>query len=240
MSRQRVWDLPTRVFHWLLVVGIIAAVASGKIGGTLIGWHGRVGLFILGLLVFRIVWGFVGSPTARFSHFVRGPSAIRAYLRGEWRGVGHNPLGALAVLALLVLIATQIGTGLFANDDIVFQGPLADLVSKELSDEARAWHSLVFNALLGMVVLHLAAIAFYTRVKRESLLRPMITGWKEAEESTSPDVAAALESHPGKLRHTLAFVAAATIATTTVYAASGGLFSPPPPPPPVNSGGSGW
>lgn len=141
MKRQRVWDLPTRIFHWLLAVGIVVAMVTGQIGGALIDWHGRSGLFILGLVIFRVVWGFVGAPTARFSQFVRGPAAIRSYLRGEWKGIGHNPLGALSVLALIALTAAQVGTGLFANDDISFQGPLADLISKEWSDQSRGLHA---------------------------------------------------------------------------------------------------
>lgn len=227
MSRQRVWDLPTRLFHWSLAGGIVAAVVTGKVGGDWIEWHGRSGLFILGLVIFRIVWGFVGAPTARFANFVRGPGAIRAYLKGQWQGVGHNPLGALAVLALLALTAAQVFSGLFANDDITFQGPLAGLLSKDASDQARGLHSLIFNGLLGIVGLHLAAIAFYTRVKKESLLKPMLTGWKESD----PVVAVDAEPQHGGLRSAIAFVVAALIASTTVFAASGGLLPAEAPPP---------
>lgn len=233
MKRQRVWDLPTRLFHWLLAAGIGVAVVTGQIGGELIDWHGRSGLFILGLVIFRVVWGFIGAPTARFAHFVRGPAAILSYLRGEWRGIGHNPLGALAVLALLALTAVQVFSGLFANDDIAFQGPLADLVSKEWSDQSRGLHALVFNGLIGVIGLHLAAIVFYTRVKRESLVKPMLTGWKEVAPEVRPVVSEAHPHKSGHFRSALAFVIAATVATTTVYAAAGGLFPEPPPAPPA-------
>lgn len=238
MSRQRVWDLPTRLFHWSLVAGIVSAVVTGKIGGELIEWHGRSGLFILGLVIFRLVWGFIGSPSARFASFIRGPQAIRAYLKGEWRGIGHNPLGALAVLALLALTAAQVLSGLFANDDIAFQGPLAGLLSKEASDQSRALHSLVFYGLLGIVGLHLAAIAFYTRVKKESLVKPMLTGWKEVSPeqiNVVPD-----QHRPGRLRPAIAFVLAAAIASSTVYAASGGLLPAAPPPPPAAVAAPAW
>lgn len=236
MSRQRVWDLPTRLFHWALAAGIVVAVVSGKVGGDLIEWHGRSGLFILGLIIFRVVWGFIGSATARFANFIRGPGAIRAYLKGEWQGIGHNPLGALAVLALLAVSAAQVFSGLFANDDITFQGPLAALISKEASDRARALHSLIFYGLLGIVGLHLAAIAFYTRVKRESLVKPMLTGWKERV----PVLPAAVVHQHSPLRSAIAFVIAALIASTTVYAASGGLLPAEPPPPPAATAAPAW
>lgn len=238
MSRQRVWDLPTRLFHWSLGAAIVAGVVTGKIGGDWIEWHGRSGLLILGLVIFRIVWGFIGSPTARFATFVRGPRAIVAYLKGEWRGIGHNPLGALAVLALLAVTTAQVASGLFANDDIAFQGPLAGLLSKEASDRARGLHTLVFNGLLGIVCLHLAAIAFYTRVKKQSLLKPMLTGWQDSDPVVAPAVPVVL--HHGAGRGAVAFVLAAAIASTTVYAASGGLLPSSPPSPPVAVAAPAW
>ena len=109
-ERIKIWDLPVRIFHWLLFLLIVGAIVSGKVGGGAIEWHGRIGLAIIGLLVFRIVWGFVGSSHARFSSFLPRPSSLRAYLRGAWKGVGHNPLGALSVLALLALFGVQAAT----------------------------------------------------------------------------------------------------------------------------------
>lgn len=237
MKQHRVWDLPIRIFHWLLVAGMIAVYISGKLGGGLIDWHGRIGLFLLGLIVFRLVWGVIGSPTARFSHFVRGPGAIRAYLKGEWRGVGHNPLGALSVLGLLGLTAAQASTGLFANDDIAFQGPLADLVGKDWSNYLSAWHQSLIWGLLALVALHLLAIIYYQRVKGENLIKPMITGW---QESDAPAPAPADPVPPRRGAGLLAFLVAVAVASTTVYAAAGGLLPAPAPAAPPASASPGW
>ena len=134
-KRIRLWDLPTRFFHWLLVLSVATALISGQVGGNWIEWHGKIGLFIIGLIVFRLVWGVLGSTYARFAQFFPMPAKVTAYLRGEWRGVGHNPLGAFSVFGLLGLLAFQSASGLFGNDDITFYGPLFDLVSKDLSNK---------------------------------------------------------------------------------------------------------
>ncbi|MCH2220297.1 MAG: cytochrome b/b6 domain-containing protein, partial [Dechloromonas sp.] len=159
MSSKRIflWDLPTRLFHWLLVASVIAAVVTGQMGGNLIEWHGKIGILIAGLLAFRVVWGVVGSTYARFAHFFPTPGKIRAYLSGRWRGEGHNPLGALSVFGLIVLLLVQVVSGLLANDDIAFTGPLADLVSRELSNRLTGVHHLLSNVLIGLVVLHIVA-----------------------------------------------------------------------------------
>lgn len=222
MQRQRVWDLPIRLFHWLLVASIAFAYVSGQLGGNLIDWHARAGFLILGLVVFRIVWGLVGTPTARFATFVRGPAAIAAYLRGEWRGVGHNPLGALSVLGLLALVGAQAATGLFTNDDIAFQGPFADWIGKDLSDRFHSWHAWLQNGLLVLIGLHVAAIVFYVRFKKENLVKPMITGWAEA----APASPAARHKRGGGL---VAFIVSVLIAGAATWAAAGGLLPPPPP-----------
>jgi cytochrome b len=148
-------------------------------------WHGRFGLVVVGLLVFRLVWGFVGSTYARFFQFVRGPGAIVAYLRGQWHGEGHNPLGALSVLAMLGTLLLLVSTGLFANDDIAFEGPLYALVGKDLSDRVVGIHRLVEPLIILLVVAHLAAIAFYVRIKKETLIMPMITGQKVGAGDTA-------------------------------------------------------
>ena len=218
-KKIRLWDLPTRLFHWLLVLCVLAAVVSGQLGGSLIDWHGRIGLLIVGLLAFRLVWGIVGSTYARFRQFVPTPARIKAYLRGEWRGEGHNPLGALAVLGLLGLLIAQVSTGLFSNDDIAFVGPLFDLVSKNLSNRLTGIHHLLSNLLIALVVLHVAAIAFYARVKKQSLVKPMITGWKEGEGESA--------SGGGWL----ALIVALAFAGAVVYGASGAWLPEPPPPP---------
>ena len=226
MNRQRIWDLPIRLFHWSLVASVAFAYVSGKIGGNLIEWHGRAGYLIVGLVIFRIVWGFVGTATARFASFVRGPGAIRAYLRGEWRGIGHNPIGALSVLGLLALVGAQAATGLFTNDDIAFQGPLADLVGKDASDSFHSWHAWLQNGLLALIVLHVGAIAFYLRVKGENLVKPMITGWQDTDAHTPLHTAHA--KHGGGL---VAFILSLLIAGGATYAVAGGLLPTPEPAP---------
>lgn len=140
-------------------------------------WHIWSGCAILTLLIFRLLWGFVGSSTARFSSFVRGPRAVARYLRGgSWIGIGHNPLGALSVLALFGAVAIQVGLGLIAGDeDGIYMGPLAQLVSTDTSDKARDIHELWFNVVLGLIVLHLLAIVLY-RLRGSKLTVPMITG----------------------------------------------------------------
>lgn len=234
MNRLHIWDLPTRLVHWLLAASIAAAIVTGEIGGNLIDWHGRLGLLIVGLIVFRLVWGFVGSHTARFSTFLRGPAAIKTYLRGEWRGIGHNPLGALSVVALLTLVALQVSTGLFTNDDISFQGPLADLVSKELSDKLTGVHKAFITLLIGLVLLHIAAIVYYLRVKKENLIKPMLTGWKESH----PEEVA---EHHARPRGSLAgAIVALALAGLAVWGASGIWQAAPPPPPPAATSTPSW
>jgi cytochrome b len=236
MSRQRIWDLPTRLFHWSLVGAIAFAVVTGKIGGNWIEWHGRSGLFILGLIIFRVIWGFVGSPTARFANFIRGPNAVKAYLMGKWQGIGHNPLGALAVIALLTLTAIQVFSGLFANDDIAFAGPLAPLVSTELSGQITGAHVWLFNSLLAVIGLHVAAIVFYARVKKNNLVLPMITG-NQALSEGYPVVPN--HKHSFSLR-LAAFVVASAIASAGVYAAAGGFIDRPAPPAVQHQAAPAW
>ena len=219
-----VWDLPIRLFHWSLLVLVVAAFVSGQLGGNLIVWHGRCGLAIAGLLVFRLLWGVFGSTHARFASFVPGPQRLLAYVRGQWQGVGHNPLGALSVLGLLAVLALQTTSGLFANDDIAFEGPLAALVSKELSDWLSGLHRQNVVVLIALVVLHIAAILFYARVKQDNLVKPMITGYKDVSD---PGL------QPARGGGLPAFVCAVLIAAAAVWVAGGGLLSPPPPPPAV-------
>ena len=219
-QRIRVWDLPTRLFHWSLVVLVVALIISGKIGGNLIDWHGKFGLAILGLLTFRIIWGLVGSTYARFASFFPTPGRIRAYLRGEWKEPGHNPLGALSVFALLGLLALQVATGLPGNDDIAFRGPLFDLVGKALSDRMTGIHKLSINLLFALIALHVAAIMFYARVRKDNLVKPMITGWKEHPQGR--------QATGGSI---VALVIALALAATAVHGASGAWLPAPPPAP---------
>jgi cytochrome b len=216
LSRIRVWDLPLRLAHWLLALSILAAVITGKAGGLLIDWHGRVGLLILGLIAFRLAWGFVGSTHARFAHFVPGPATLRTYLNGEWRGVGHNPLGALSVLLLIAVTATQAAAGLFANDDIAFSGPLADVVSKNRSDSLTGIHATLFYLLLALVGMHLAAIGYYARIKGENLVQPMLTGDK---------IVPAHLAEPARGGGTVAFLVTATLAAGLVWLVGSGTLA---------------
>ena len=179
-----IWDLPTRLFHWLLVALIALSWWSAEYHQDEL--HIWLGMAVLSLLIFRLLWGFVGGSTARFANFIRGPRAVFGYLRGGWRGIGHNPLGALSVVALLAMAGIQVVLGLFASDeDGLMQGPLAPLVSIDAADQAREWHEATFNVLLALIALHLAAIAYY-RWRGKNLLRPMITGKGAVEPGVEP------------------------------------------------------
>lgn len=192
--RVAVWDGPIRIFHWLLVglVGFSWWTAETN----RMDWHQYSGLAVCFLLLFRLLWGFIGSSTARFSSFVRGPGAIFRHLGGEGgAGVGHNPLGALSVLALLLTLVVQVGTGLFAVDvDGLESGPLSHYVSFQQGRQAAAIHNAAFTALQMLVVLHVAAIAYYLLAKRDNLVRPMLTGSKMIEGGSTAD---AMRPAPG-------------------------------------------
>jgi cytochrome b len=149
-------------------------------------WHIWSGIAILTALIFRLLWGLFGSSTARFAAFVRGPAAIRADVSGRWTGIGHSPLGALSVIALLTVVAVQVGLGLVSQDeDGLYMGPLARLVSSDTSDQARDFHELWFNVVLGLIVLHVAAIAFY-RLRGRKLTLPMLTGKAALDPGIEP------------------------------------------------------
>lgn len=216
-QRIRLWDLPTRLFHWLLVLAVVAAIVSGQIGGKLIDLHGKIGLAIVGLIAFRVVWGFAGSTYARFAQFLPTPARIRVYLKGEWRGLGHNPLGGLSVVTLLLLLTAQVASGLFANDDITFTGPLYGLIDKSLSDRLSGIHHLLSNALIALVVLHIGAVIFHGRVKKDDLIKPMLTGWKEG-----------VSGEPARGGGLVALIVALIIAGAVVCGASG-IWLPVPP-----------
>ncbi|MBF0166945.1 MAG: cytochrome b/b6 domain-containing protein [Alphaproteobacteria bacterium] len=208
----QVWDLPTRLFHWALVLLVIVSFIAAKKGPMSL--HQLAGLSILALLLFRLVWGFVGGTHARFADFVKGPRAALAYLRELLRGghplsIGHNPLGGLMVLALLAALLIHATLGLFGNDDIAFEAPLSKFVSKSTSDAARAWHSLLFKGLLALVLMHIGAALFYLVVKKDNLIRPMITGWKALPES--------LAGHQAKMGHPLLALAILALAALAVW-----------------------
>jgi cytochrome b len=180
----RVWDLPTRLFHWALVVALTAQVVTGKIGGAAMAWHFRIGYCIFALIVFRLVWGFVGGHWSRFSSFMYGPARVLRYLRnhhaaGDLFHVGHNPLGSASVFAMLAMLIVQVATGLVGDDEIANVGPLNRHVSTATGLAATAWHKGAgFGIILALVVLHILAIVFYRVRKKQDLIGPMFSGDK--------------------------------------------------------------
>lgn len=177
-----IWDLPTRLFHWALVACIIGAFVSVKLGGLYMDWHVRFGCAALGLILFRLLWGFFGPRYARFAQFVRGPATVARYLKGAAAPAGHNPLGALSVLALLLVIGFQAVSGLFTTDDIMTQGPLFGYVSETVSAAMTSWHKLNEWVILALIALHLVAVAWYGVVRRKRLVRAIITGKVDAKD----------------------------------------------------------
>jgi cytochrome b len=186
-ARRRVWDLPTRLTHWALVLLVPFCWLTAENG--LMELHRYGGYAVLGLVVFRIFWGFAGASTARFSGFVRGPAAVFGYMRtlsarAPGGTLGHNPLGALSVLALLAALIAQVSFGLFAVDvDGLESGPLSHFVDFDTGRAFAELHEISFNVLVALIGLHLAAVAFYLVYKRENLIRPMVTGWREMAQS---------------------------------------------------------
>lgn len=185
----RVWDLPTRLFHWALVACVLGSFITVKLGGLWMTWHVRFGLVILGLIVFRIIWGFCGPRYARFTEFVHGPRYVLDYLRGRRpHHAGHNPLGALSVLALLASFGFQAFSGLFANDDVMTTGPLAYL-SDTLSDTMTGLHDINQWIMVALVCLHVGALVWYRRARGLRLVGPMVSG-------DAPIAAHAAAEHP--------------------------------------------
>lgn len=177
MKSIRVWDLPTRLFHWGLAITVIGSFVSVKIGGNAMEWHARFGYCALALLAFRWCWGFWGSRYARFAQFLKGPKAVIAEVRGALpAAAGHNPLGAISVIALLLVFTLQAFLGLMTTDEIAFDGPLVKHVSGDLVALASRLHQQLEWVLIGLVVLHVGAIVFHARVRRHNLVPAMIHG----------------------------------------------------------------
>lgn len=180
----RVWDLPVRLFHWLLVICIAMSFITVKIGGNAMDFHARAGYCVLALIIFRICWGFIGSHHARFINFVPSPKTLIAFVSGKTpAGLGHSPLGALSVLALIASVGVQAITGLFANDDIAFEGPLAKYVSSSTVELFTSVHRFNETVLIALIALHLCAILYYQKYKGENLIKPMLLGDKEIDPS---------------------------------------------------------
>ncbi len=207
----RVWDVPTRIFHWTLAALVITSVITGQfdsiLGPATLEWHRRSGLAILGLLLFRILWGFVGGTHARFASFLRGPREVVGYAKALVSGreagepAGHNPLGGWSVAAMLSALLLQAGSGLFlVQEDYGFEGPLARHVSRAATERLATIHEANFYVIAALVALHVAAVVYYTVAKRQDLIGAMLTGRKRlaagrtAEESRGggPVVAAAV------------------------------------------------
>ena len=186
----RIWDLPTRIFHWALFVCVVGLIITGNIGGNLMTWHFRLGYCVMTLLLFRIVWGLIGGKWSRFASFIYAPSTVIAYLKGQGKpehSAGHNPLGAGSVFALLAFLAAQVGTGLISDDEITNQGPLSRFVSNASVSLANWWHKDVGKwVIAALIVLHVAAILFYLHKKKENLIKPMLHGDKQMLAPVEP------------------------------------------------------
>ena len=191
LKKVRVWDLPTRTFHWSLVLCTLGLAVSGLIGGSAVmEWHMRLGYAVLALLLFRIVWGLVGGRWSRFAAFVYAPRSIIDYLRGSGKpehDVGHSPIGALSVFAMLAVFLAQVASGLVSDDEIATSGPLTSLVSNATVSLASNYHANIGKwLLLALVCLHVAAIIFYQRRKKKNLVGAMFHGDKTLQMTAPP------------------------------------------------------
>lgn len=216
----RVWDAPTRLCHWALALCFAGLLVTSQVGGAAMEWHFRLGYGVLTLLLFRTVWGLVGGHWSRFSSFVVGPAGIWRYLQGRRKphdDVGHNPLGSLSVLLLLLFLGAQVGTGLMSDDDIAAAGPLTRFVSSAWVENATYYHKDIGKfILLGLVGLHLAAIAFYYFRRQDNLVTPMITGDKSVPIHTP----SARDAWPERRLAGLIFVACAALVSSLVIGLS--------------------
>ena len=217
----RVWDLPIRLFHWLLVICIIGSLVSVHLLDSAIEWHAYFGYSVLTLLIFRMIWGFVGSRHARFASFVPNRQSILHYLQGKApRFLGHNPIGALSVFALLLVLGLQAVTGLFVDDEIAFQGPFAKYVSNTVVSFLSQIHEGNQVVIYCLVAIHILAIGYYRKFKGEDLLKPMITGDKEidpSEEASYLPSDLGHDSKDGALQRGLALMLLGLIALVVAY-----------------------
>ncbi len=216
----RVWDAPTRLFHWALAFCFVGLLVTSQVGGGAMDWHFRFGYGVLTLLLFRMVWGLLGGYWSRFSTFVVGPSGIWLYLQGRGHAhdtVGHNPLGTLSVLAMLLFLSLQVASGLMADDEIAAAGPLTRFVSSTWVGNATYYHKDIGKfILLGLVVLHLAAIAFSYFRKHDNLVKPMVTG----DKSLPFPAPSARDAWPQRRQAVLIFLVCAALVSSAVIALS--------------------
>lgn len=189
LNKVRVWDLPTRIFHWALVAGVLGLAISGTLGGNAMIWHFRFGYAVLTLLLFRIVWGLVGGRWSRFGAFIYSPQSVFNYLRGRGKAehsVGHSPIGAGSVFAMLGILLAQVGSGMLSDDEIAFAGPLTRFVSNATVSLATNYHKNIGKwIVLALVLLHIAAIVFYLW-RKHNLVGAMLHGDKELVTRVSP------------------------------------------------------
>ena len=211
----RVWDLPTRVFHWTLAASVIASIATAKIGGNAMAWHFRLGALALALLAFRALWGMMGGHWSRFGAFAYGPGALWRHLRGAPRPgdrfhIGHSPLGSLSVWALLGLLALQVATGLVADDEIANVGPLNRFVSGASASVATGYHAEIGAwVLIALVVLHVGAVLFYLLNRRRNLVGPMWHGDRRVAGELAHDLPGSRDTGRTRLLALLLFCACA-------------------------------
>lgn len=189
LNKVRVWDLPTRLFHWALVVCVMGLVVTGTVGGNAMIWHFRFGYSVLTMLLFRTIWGLVGGRWSRFGAFIYTPQNVINYLKGQGKpehGVGHSPIGAASVFAMLAVLLAQVGSGLLSDDEIAFAGPLTRFVSNATVSLSTHYHKHIGKwLLLALVLLHIAAIIFYLR-RKNNLVGPMLHGDKELAVAAPP------------------------------------------------------
>ncbi len=217
MKTVRIWDLPTRLFHWLLAAAIFALIATGMRGGDALRWHFFLGYAVLALLLWRLVWGIVGGHWSRFATIIPTPARVLRYLRRQATPAdlaGHNPLGALAVFAILAIVLAQVVSGLMVDDEIFYQGPLTGRVPGEWIAAATSWHSgWGKRLLLGITLLHVVAIALHS-LSGHRLIGPMFTGDKTLPQSD----AAALPASTDGARQRLLALAIVAVAALSVWA----------------------
>jgi cytochrome b len=190
MKKNLVWDIPVRLFHWLLVLCLLGQWLTAEVLEDAMDIHFYIGYFTLGLIIFRLIWGFVGTKYAKFNSFIAGPKAILAYSKSVMSkqhtfSIGHNALGGLLLPAVIILVGLQAISGLFTTDDIVSTGPYYDGANADLQQWMQWLHHNVFNVLLGIIGLHLVAIGWYLIFLKHNLIRPMLDGKKAVAEKDS-------------------------------------------------------
>lgn len=214
MKTLRIWDLPTRLFHWALALAVVGLVTTGSLGGGWMNWHLRLGYLVMALLVFRLGWGLVGGHWSRFHTFLYPPGALKDYVAGQaplHQRLGHTPLGALSVFAMLGVLAAQVATGLFSDDEIAFFGPLTRFVSNDTVAVATRYHKDIGKLfVLALVGLHVAAVAYYQWGRGQPLIGAMLHGDKPVE-APGHSLPPSADGWRSRLMATLLAMASATL-----------------------------